>query len=303
MNSEMKYRGFDPGDEFRQRLTGVSGKTKFAEKELTREFYSKLYIACADLFAENGTVNLDRFWSPQLQEWLLHGDNCVELHLLSLLEMLPPDFDAIRDYLDHTELSPGKLTSTVIRFICEDCQFEYDPEKPPEALHSTYLYNLIKLLLEHGLDPNGFFESCSILDSLELIDTDYVAADTMNLLLQHGGDPYLKCDDEILFDGIEYDVLFGAHNQENRDIYDHLIHLWLVMIGHGAKSLSADGERKMPAEVFEPPVYEGSSVPFSIESFKEHRNFTWALSHVPGNGENWSLHIIDRATGWEVLRL
>ena len=43
--------------------------------------------------------------------------------------------------------------------------------------------------------------------------------------------------------------------------------------------------------------------PFEMSDLKEHRNYTFALSNVEGQGENWSLHIIDKRTLWEVARL
>ena len=303
MDKNRQCGGFDPGNAFRKRIIEVFGKSTFAEEELTEDFYSELYVSCSEYFTVDGSINLDRFRSPQLREWFLHGDDCVELRLLAMLEMLPPDLSMIKDYLDSTTLSPPKLASTVIRFITEDCQFEGDQEKPPEQLHSTYLLNLIELLLDHGLDPNEAFEDYSVMDSLDLVDTGYVAADTMDLLLQKGGNLYQECDGETLFDRIEFNVIFDAINQENRDRYDQLIHLWLVMIGHGAKSLSSDGERKELVQFFKPPHYDAPCEQFTVGSFRNHRDFSWALTHVPGHGENWSLHIIDKSTGWEVLRL
>lgn len=303
MSEPKKNYGFDPGEDFRNRLIEVFGKTSFAEEDLTQEFYATLYNSFSDFFETDAGINLNQFWSPQLKEWLLHGDDCVELQLLGLLEMLPPDFNLIRDYLKNTELSPGKITSTAIRFINENCQFEADEEKSADELHSTYLFALLEILLEHGLDPNGIFDSENIMDSLDLVDTGYVAADTMGLLLLHGGDLYLECNGEILFDRIEFNVIFDAINQENRDRYDQLVHLWLVMIGYGAQSMSAEGDRRTMVSLFNPPRYEDQREPFTVEAFKNHRDFSWALTHVPGNGENWSLHIIDKTTGWEVLRL
>lgn len=305
MNIEKeKYHGFDPGDEFRQSLIEVFGKATFDEDELTQEFYTDLRIGLSDYFrTPDGLVDLDYFWSPVLREWLLHGDQSVDLPLYNLMSRLPPDLDAIRSFLAESDLSSDKITVTAIRFIYEECQYEYSEEKQPEELHSTYLKDMLEVLLEYGLNPNGVYDCGNIMDSLSLVDTNYVAADTMALLLEHGGDLYLTVDDEILFDEIEFDVIFGAHNQEDRMRYDQLIHEWLVMIGFGAHSLSADGDRKEMVRFFEPPYYDELHKDFTIENFKEHRNFYWALTHVPGNGESWSLHIIDKNTGWEVLRL
>lgn len=305
MNIEKeKYHGFDPGDEFRQRLMDVFGKVSFEEDEFTEEFYNTLRINFSDLFQTNsGYFNQDFFWSPELREWLIHGEQSADLKLYGLMDMLPPDLNAIRSFLEESDLSSDTITITAIRFTYDKCQFEYSEEKQQEKLHSIYLKDMIEVLLEYGLNPNGVYYCGNIMDSLFLVDTGYVAADTMALLLEHGGDLYLNCDDEILFDEIEFAVIFDAHNQEDRSRYDQLIHEWLVMIGYGAQSLSADGIRKDMVQFFEPPYYDDPHENFTIENFKNHRNFYWALTHVPGNGESWSLHIIDKDTGWEVLRL
>ncbi len=298
-----KYRGFDPGESFRQRLLDIFGKTVFDEAELTKEFYTTLYISFSDFFQKDGGVDLDQFWSPELREWLLHGDQSADLPLLAMLNAVPPDLNAIKAFLDDSELSTDKITITAIRFIYENCQFESYTDTEEETHHGYYLPGIIDLLLKYGLKPNAEYEGQTIMESVFLVDTGYSAPDSMALLLEHGGDPYLDTGDEPLFDNIEFDIIFGAHNQENRYRYDQWIHLWLVMIGYGAQSLSKDHERKSLVKFFEPPYYDEPHTPFTIEDFKNHRNFYWALTHVPGNGENWSLHIIDKNTGWEVLRL
>ena len=45
------------------------------------------------------------------------------------------------------------------------------------------------------------------------------------------------------------------------------------------------------------------SSPFDPALLKEHQNYTFGISNVPGRGENWSLHIFDRRTFFEVARL
>ncbi len=39
------------------------------------------------------------------------------------------------------------------------------------------------------------------------------------------------------------------------------------------------------------------------EKLRNHRDYTFGLSHVPCYGEKWSLHIFDKQTMWEVARL
>lgn len=54
------------------RLIEEFGKDTFDENELTAEFWTDLYVRCADLFRiSDGRVDLDFFWSEDLQQWLL----------------------------------------------------------------------------------------------------------------------------------------------------------------------------------------------------------------------------------------
>ena len=106
---------------------------------------------------------------------------------------------------------------------------EYDEKRTIEA-HAPYLYDTVKLLLKHGLNPNMIYEDMNIMQQLRFIETKYVAADTLGILLENGGRYDLAFDGEILFDEIDFDVVFGAIEQENRGRYDSLVHCWLVLL-------------------------------------------------------------------------
>ena len=57
---------------FSERVVMLFGKNSFTEDELTKDFYTELYIGCNEFFrTEDGSVNLDWFWHDELREWLL----------------------------------------------------------------------------------------------------------------------------------------------------------------------------------------------------------------------------------------
>ena len=57
---------------FSEKVIMIFGKNTFTEDELTKEFYTELYIGCNEFFrTEEGLVNLDWFWHEELREWLL----------------------------------------------------------------------------------------------------------------------------------------------------------------------------------------------------------------------------------------
>lgn len=210
--------------------------------------------------------------------------------LFALMTEMPPDIGKIRAWLDRNKPTDDEITQSVIKFIEDCCLWE-------EEQHSPYLYEIIKLMLDYGLKPDTEYEAgLSLISSLSFVDRKYVAADTTALLLDHGRKIYPE--DEF-FDHLDFSVVFDAIELRDRNRYDSLVHLWLVMIGYGATI-----KGKPPLDVqneFVPG--EENLGPFDLTKLRNHRNYYWGISHVPGNGENWSLHIFDRETGWEVARL
>ena len=140
----------------------------------------------------------------------------------------------------------------------------------------------------------------NIMNELQYVSTPYVAADTLALLLENGGNTELEIDGMRIMDDIDFDVIFDAFNQEIRSNYDSLVHCWFVMLGYGARL--RDGS--LPVDLFD--VYDEEYIrktPFDISKLKEHRTYTFGISNVPSRGENWSLHIFDKRTFHEVARL
>lgn len=237
--------------------------------------------------------------------------------LLEMLKVIPPDFRKIRTELENDHYSPEEVSYAGTRFVSNECALEHlddvnedlycfekhrfsEPVLLPN-LHSTRLYEIVALLLEFGLDPNAIFDDDNIMLWLPHIDNEYVGADTLNLLLEHGGNPDLVVDGERLFDSLDFNVMFDAFNQYDRRKYDAFVHCWFVYLGHGAKT--SKGE--VPVTVFEKAMlyWDYGWEDFKISDLKKHRNFTFCLSNAEGRGEKWSLHIIDSRTRWEVARL
>lgn len=229
--------------------------------------------------------------------------------LFELLMQIPPDFEAARTMLESGSYSAEDLGCIACRYADEawgeeeipkgfeskigDYGWETPVLKP--GFHSTYLREVIELLLAYGLDPNAEYDGFSLLHQCYSIVNEYVGADTARLLLEHGADPNkVLSDGENLFTDVDFSVVFDAIEQYDRRRYDANVHCWLVMVGFGAKTL--DG--RSPVD-----IYQTYDVPFKLEDLREHRNYTFGLSYVPNRGEKWSLHIFDKRTCWEVARL
>lgn len=237
--------------------------------------------------------------------------------LLKLLRGIPPDLRKLRAELETGNYSMEDISMAGTRFVTVDCLDEQFSDMDDEDLrfekhrfsepvllpnqHSTYLYEIMELLLEFGFDPNAVFDGDNAMFWLPLVDNEYVGADTLNLLLEHGGNPNLIVDNESVFEALDFAVIFDAFNQEDRRKYDAAVHCWFVYLGHGAKTK----KEELPVTVFEnSAMYRDYGWDkFKISDLKDHRNFDFCLTYVEGRGEKWSMHIYDKRTRWEVARL
>ena len=226
--------------------------------------------------------------------------------MLEDMRAIPPDFEKLKRDLDSGIYSSEEISMAATEFVVSDCFCErrdaeymtgikYGGSFVPD-LHSSYLYELVELLLPFGLDPNAIFDSSNIMQMLKYVDNEYVGADTLRLLFEHGGDPNLCVDGENNFYDIDFDVIFDTFEQNDREAYDSMVHCWFVYLGFDAKAKAGAAD----LDVFR--VYANDAI-FEMHELRDHRNFTFGLSHVPSRGESWSLHIFDKRTLWEVARL
>lgn len=238
--------------------------------------------------------------------------------LFERLMQIPPDLASIEESLKAGEYSAEEISMVAAEYsgYCM-IEVEFDDDGnyvdkeiakllPGEVLEnhvSRYLYDVVSLLIPYGLDPNavygGKFDETNIMAEMQFVGNGYIPADTLALLLENGGDPNLRVDGIRIFDDIDFAVCFDAIGQDIRTSYDALVHCWFVMLGYGATATDRDGN-PIPLEVF-PEYFTGK--PFDVSKLKNHRNYTFGLTHVPNRGEEWCLHIFDKRTLWEVARM
>lgn len=230
--------------------------------------------------------------------------NEKQIMLLKKLNELPPNLEEISGLISEGDYSKDDISLVGAAFI-DSVQSEDNGRMPlsqyfPVEPHAPYLYDILQLLVEKGLDPNAVYDGMSIMGYLFYISTPYVAADCLALLLKNGGNLDLEVDGWRLFDDLDFDVAFDAFNQEARVCYDSLVHCWFVMLGFGGKL----GDGSIPVDVFD--IYDEDYInkrPFDLALLKNHQNYTFGISNVLGRGKNWSLHIFDKHTFYEVARL
>lgn len=230
--------------------------------------------------------------------------NEKQTKLLDKLNELPPSLDKISRLISEGDYSKDDISLVGAKFV-DGCTSIDDGSMPlsqyfPVEPHAPYLYEILKLLLEKGLDPNAVYEGINIMQELLYISTPYVAADCLALLLENGCDLDLEVDGWRFFDDLDFDVIFDAFNQEARVCYDSLVHCWFVALGFGGRL--RDGS--IPVDVFD--IYDEDYIkkrPFDLALLKDHQNYTFGISNVPWRGESYSIHIFDKRTFYEVARM
>lgn len=231
-------------------------------------------------------------------------------NLYAACSQLPPDFAKIRSLLENSSYSPEVLSAVMINHIshncwCETTDFISEHGRYPEVheIHSSYIYELTKLMLEFGLDPNIITDRSNIVDELELVDYNYTAADTIRMLLEHGGDPNLICDSESLFEWLDSNIILdvsygfvGDSDDEDSNylydwrVYDIKFHIWLVLMAYGGKLMSGAEPVKLK---------EG----LSLSMFRQHENFDYSIEYTKAYDKGWVMHIFNRETKEEVATL
>ena len=200
--------------------------------------------------------------------------------LFHLFMELPPNLKDIERVLNDNRYTNKCISESFCKFA-EECFYEYSEfieqhnRKPlNEEIHSTYIFPLCKLLLKYGLDPNYVFgeknDESNIMYQIYWIDKPYVAADTLKLLLENGGNPLLEVDNESIWQlsdfDIWFDVLYGYAQQEEYILkFDSRFHFWLVLRGF----LSSEEER-----------------------FKEHSRYTYNLVQI--DKDRWDVQVIQK---------
>ncbi len=225
--------------------------------------------------------------------------------LYALLSAVPPDFDGARRLLDSGLLSGEDVTRSAICYL-DDCEFDIvnarwaageddlTPPYPPDnsvipGYGSSYVCDVLRLLLPYGLDPNAICtESAQAYNLIYLaryVDNGYQAADAMALLLENGGDPNIRVGGESVYDNLAFDIGMHMSLQHSRARFDADVHTWMVMLGYGA----AD-------DTVVKNMHDGQV--FDLTRLRRHRNFDFRLSFEK---HEVTVHLYDKRTGCEVV--
>jgi len=254
--------------------------------------------------------------------------NPKESMLLDFLSKIPPDLESAECFLKREMLTDDEIIRVSVAYA-GTCSFEVEyRKKEPSALwpqgivpdlHSTYLLDVLELLLRYGLDPNGFTEGHNsivypqyglnpelyldrhnIMESILRVDNDFLAADALVLLLEHGGKTELPIlwHSETLFGAVDYHIWHDEHENFNSGYFSALIHCWMVLVGYGARYQDNDAYMR----VFWKHGPNGVEERFDLSELKNHRKYFFGISEpVRCGGEHKRVHIYEKETLWEAV--
>ena len=229
--------------------------------------------------------------------------------LFRLLFQLPPQFVEASSYIEREKLTADDVTRVGIQYA-NRCFLDYGDSLSDDdwksmrrvnceknyTVHSVYLYEVTEFLLRYGLIPNAICSNkygiFNIMEEILYIDHEYIAADTMRLLMEHDADPNISVDGETIFDRVDFAVWFDAIEQEIRWRYNQWVHIWFVLLAYG-------GGTKRVREQIQVFREYGKDAIFDLKKLRDHRNYDVCLSWE--NGER-IIHIFDKDTLWQVAK-
>lgn len=155
------------------------------------------------------------------------------------------------------------------------------------GFYSSHMLEALNCLLEYGLDPNMLYgegmEQSNIMSELRYVENGYLAADSLALLIDHGGNPSIRIDGVSLIRDVNLDLLFDFINQTDRARYDSLAHYWMVLVGSGAK-LEDGGE-----SIDMCPGY-------SVSTLRNHRDFYYGAIQSDRTEDHMEICFFDKRT-------
>ena len=197
-------------------------------------------------------------------------------------------------------------------FEYSDALISEDKSVSIANMHSNYIIKAIDLLLNFGLDPNTIIKGDNVMWCAMWIDAPNVAASLLKLLLEHGGDPnhYLPGEGESIFSYIDCKVSIDEYTHD----FFHTVQCWLLLMGYGAcwrnreLPLTLRGENSV--EIFK--NFDRYDYEIELLPQKSGKHGCWIMrifdAIVPHkrkkdnflDSDSWIMHIFDVETKEEV---
>ena len=162
---------------------------------------------------------------------------------------------------------------------------EYDPIIV-EEIRVHPLIKTLELLLENGLDPRVRMaeDPTNIMCVLEDVDTPFLAATAMRMMMIYGADPYVQDESgEGLFERLDSCMVIDI-SLLPEDIVQNWFQCWILLIGFGARPENVEPFHLQPGHTY--------------DELKEFEYYEWKIRRNPGKKN--TMHIFDIRTGKEI---
>ena len=162
---------------------------------------------------------------------------------------------------------------------------EYDPIIV-EEIRVHPLIKTLELLLENGLDPRVRMaeDPTNIMCVLEDVDTPFLAATAMRLMMIYGADPYVQDESgEGLFERLDSCMVIDI-SLLPEDIVQNWFQCWILLIGFGARPENVEPFHLQPGHTY--------------DELKEFEYYEWKIRWEPEKKN--IMHIFDIRTGEEI---
>ena len=230
-------------------------------------------------------------------------DNAKKLYDLLFTRQFAPE--ELTAQLKTGVFSVDDINMAALQYV-EDCASLLDSDDPLyenmafgesiQGLESSHLLEVIRILLNFGLDPNYSSNddiTGNIMWKMYFVFNGYQSADAVDLMLEYGGNPNLSFDGWSLIGDLCEDISFFLGGDiESRYIADSFMHYWMVVVGHGAKWDSGNDIVV---------TFDG----FNVADFRDHRKYYCGYIHVKYPDAPYrtrAVSFFDKATNREVAR-
>lgn len=162
---------------------------------------------------------------------------------------------------------------------------EYDPIIV-EEIRVHPLIKTLELLLENGLDPRVRMAEAptNIMCVLEDVDTPFLAATAMRLMMIYGADPYVQDESgEGLFERLDSCMVIDI-SLLPEDIVQNWFQCWILLIGFGARPENVEPFHLQPGHTY--------------DELKEFEYYEWRIRWE--SEKKNIMHIFDIRTGEEI---
>ncbi len=221
---------------------------------------------------------------------------------------VPPRFDGAMLWINRENVTTEEISLVAFDYISDlldndsGKSFWWGNEDerdniPLDERPSAFLYDVMEFYLRNNLDPNFKTKRESLMHHLCKVVNGYLAADTLKLLLENGGDTNVLSGTKTLFETIDSYLHQKINSFDLAYVespgFQSVVHCWFVLLGFGGHSKNSD---TLPLT----RLYKDGDTLFQLEKLKNHRNYAINFGKSFTQGNSHCCRIYDIRSGKDV---